>query len=396
MHFYKNIRYLYLMVFFHNLIFAYVIERLFALERGMTVQLVVYTEIIYALVITLFVVPAGIMADKFGRKPLIVMSTFLMCLEFAVLIPARGFWLFGLSALIAGFGGSFMGGTWNSLLYDSLLSCGKQDSFEKILGRMEAVNFVAAIIAGLSGAFLAQRFGFSFNYWLSVISVSIAFLLSLKLAEPPKSLKKEEEKAGIREIISSAYAFFKTNPDVLRIVLNVVLIASVVNYVDEFWQIYLDDISFPLVLFGIVSLALTLVQIPGALLASKMLKYYSHQALIIFTSFLIALGIIWAAFMQSALGAFGIALMGFAYALMNPIAEGYLHRRADPNARATIESVESMMERILTIGVGFLFGFLSTRYSIFAGFWFLGSLAVFICVIFSMLRLLTRKPHSSS
>jgi len=35
----RNIRFLYLEIFFHNLIFAYVIERLFALERGMTIQL---------------------------------------------------------------------------------------------------------------------------------------------------------------------------------------------------------------------------------------------------------------------------------------------------------------------------------------------------------------------
>ena len=383
MRFYKNIRYLYIITFFHGLIFAYVIERLFALERGMTVQLVVYTEIIYAVVITLFVVPSGIMADRLGRKPLIVISALLICFEFAVLIPARGFWLFGLSALIAGFAGSFMGGTWNALIYDSLLSCGKQDSFEKIVGRMESVHLAAALIAGLSGAFMAQMFGFAFNYWLSVGSAIIALLFAIMLAEPPKSLQEVDEKAGIREIVSSAYNFFKAHPDVLRVILHVVLIASVVNYVDEFWQVYLDDISFPLVLFGFVAAALTLVQIPGALLASKLLKRYSHQTLIIFTAFLTALGIIFAAVTQNVLGIVGIALMGFAYALMNPVAEGYLHRRADPTARATIESMESMMERIFVIGIGLLFGFLSTEFSIFIGFGFLGYFAVFVCVIFS-------------
>ena len=380
----KNIRYMYIIAFFHSLMFAYVIERLFAFERGMNVQLVVYTEIIYAIVITLFVVPSGIFADKFGRKPLLVVSSFFICLEFAVLIPARGFALFGLSALIAGFAGSFMDGTWNSILYDSLLSCKKQDKFEKIIGQMEAITLVSALIAGFSGGFLASIFELEFNYWISVGSAFIAFLFTIKLTEPPKSENKE--KINIREIILTAIVFFKTNINVLKIIINAVIIAAIVNYIDEFWQVYLNDIAFPLFLFGVVSAGLIIVQIPGALLADKLLKRFTHKSLIILISFLVSIGIIFAAFMQNIFGLIGIALVGFANALIEPVAEGYLHHHAKPASRATIDSVKSMIERVFSIGIGLLFGYISNMFSIFAGFWFLGCLGFLICIVFLYLK----------
>ena len=391
MNFDKNIRYLFVAMFFRKLVFVYAIERLFALERGMTVQMVVYTEIIYAVTIVLLGVPSGILADKFGRKRLIVLGALFAFFELGVLIFAQGFWLFGLSALIAGFGGAFKSGTWNALLYDSLLSCGKQDDFEKYLGRMRVVDYTATLIAGLSGAFLAQLFGFAFNYWLSTGSAVIAFLVSLKLCEPPKHEQDAGSKAGTWEIISSAFAFFKRFPDVLQILIHVALIASVVVYVDEFWQVYLYDISFPVFLFGIVFATLTLIQMPGALLAAKMLKRYSHRALIIAASFIASAGILWAALAQHAMGIIGIAMVCFTAAFIEPIAAGYLHHRADSAARATIESAEAMIKRVFTIGVGLAFGYLSTRSSIFAGFWMLGLVAVFASMVFGLIKIAPKR-----
>jgi MFS family permease len=110
-----NVRKRYAIRFFHNLIPAYVIERLFWEQRGMTVPMVVYTEIIYAFTVVLLEVPSGIIADKWGRKKLIIVSAFLGCCEFLILIYAREFIHFALAVFLAGVGSAAGSGAENAL-----------------------------------------------------------------------------------------------------------------------------------------------------------------------------------------------------------------------------------------------------------------------------------------
>jgi len=107
--------------FFYSLIPAYVIERLFWQQRGMTVQMVVYAEIIYALTVTLWEIPSGILADKFGRKKLLVICAALSAMEFLLLLHSYTFWQFGIAIFLTGIGKALSSGTQNALLYDSLL-----------------------------------------------------------------------------------------------------------------------------------------------------------------------------------------------------------------------------------------------------------------------------------
>ncbi|MDK2931206.1 MAG: hypothetical protein PWR07_1337 [Bacillota bacterium] len=69
-----NISKLYAFWFFHNLVFAYVIERLFWAGRGITIPQVVYLEILYSVVVFLLEVPTGALADRFGRKPMMILG----------------------------------------------------------------------------------------------------------------------------------------------------------------------------------------------------------------------------------------------------------------------------------------------------------------------------------
>lgn len=363
---------MYVNIFFHNLIFAYVIERLFALERGMTVQYVVYTEIIYAVATALLEIPSGALADRIGRKLLLLLGGIFTFFEFFVLVFAQGFWLFGLSALIAGIGGACTSGAWNALLYDSLKADKKENAFEKILGRVRVADIMAGLFAGLSGSFFANLFGYSFNYRLSCVSAVIAIIPIFLLVEPPRFNSCHGSEPTLRDIAKTAFSFFKKHIDVLRIVAQSSLIVSCVIYVDEFWQIYLNKISFPLVLFGFVSAALTITRTPGALLASKLLMKFSHKTLIVLSSIFATVGILWMAVSKNAWGIAGMAVVCFSAALLEPVSAGYVHRRAESSARATIESAVTMMLRLLSIGAGLIFGYISDRHGIFLSFGMLG------------------------
>ncbi|WP_256257485.1 MULTISPECIES: hypothetical protein [unclassified Paenibacillus] len=96
----------------------------------MTIQTVVYAEIIFALTIVAAEVPTGIAADKWGRKAMIVAASFLGCCEFLILLYAAEFWHFALVVFLAAIGSSASSGAEEALLYDSLLAEGRESEFE--------------------------------------------------------------------------------------------------------------------------------------------------------------------------------------------------------------------------------------------------------------------------
>ena len=71
-------------------------------------------------------------------------------------------------------------------------------------------------------------------------------------------------------------------------------------------------------------------------------------------------------------------------ALINPLAMAYLHHHADDEARATIESISSLLERMISIVLGLFFGSVATKINIVAGFWVIGIFVIIIAVVFTV------------
>ena len=165
--------------------------------------------------------------------------------------------------------------------------------------------------------------------------------------------------------------------------MNAIVIAACVVYIDEFWQLYLEHISIPVIYFGIVLSVICIGSILGSMLSTKLLKYWKRTNVLIGSSFLCGFGILISVIVQNIIGVFGLVVAISMAALINPLVMGYLHHHADDEARATIESISSLLERIFSIVLGLFFGFLATKINIIAGFWAIGIFVILIAVIFT-------------
>ncbi|MFB3163410.1 MFS transporter [Neobacillus sp. 179-J 1A1 HS] len=378
----NNVNKLYLIIFFHNLIPAYVIERLFWEQRGMTVLMVVLCEIIYAVSIVIFEIPTGVFADKFGRKTLLVIGAVLSMFEFIILLFAYEFWTFALVVFLAGISSACTSGAWNALLYDSLLTDKKQESFEKIVGRMNSLDFIAALLAALSGSVLAKYVGFEFNYIVSAASMFLGMVLTHLLKEPPRNRqqrKNEKSQSAFLVYVRKSITFYKTNPKVVTIITNAMGIAAFITYLDEFWQLYLDEIEFSVLFFGLFSACISLARIPGNLLAAYLLIYFKAQSIILFILGITTVCFFMIAIFPGVIGLSMIILIFLASGVIDPVVTGFLHHNGSSEIRATIESVQSLIESIITFTVGIGFGMISSSFSILSGFLFLG---VISCLFF--------------
>lgn len=365
----RNVKKLYLVCLFQSLIPAYIIERLFWQERGMNVQMVVACELVYAFAVLVLEVPSGILADRFGRRRLIVLDGALSALEFAVLLFANSFWMFALAVFLSGVGKAFSSGSQNALLYDSLLAENRENEFEKHMGRMSAIDLGGSMIAALSGGVLAELFGFEFNYILSIASMAAAFLVSLFLKEPPMATRPEEgQLTGAVRFMKEALGLFRKKPLVLLYCLTGAVLGSCMIYLDEFWPLVVESVGVPVFLFGAVS-ALTLsLRIPGNLFAYRLKEKFSFRTIL--TAVILVTAICYGTifYTRNAFCIIPMAVIFLAAGILDPLLAGYLHHNTESGIRATVESFSSLGLRFFAMLTGVAFGFVSARYTLFTGF----------------------------
>ena len=367
----SNIKKLYLFRLFQALILAYVIERLFWHARGMTVQMVVYCEIIFAATVILCEIPSGILADKFGRKRMLVLDGMLSVLEIGILLFATNFWMFGLAVFLSGIGKALSSGSENALLYDSLLAENREGDFEKILGRLSAVDFGGALFAALSGGVLADFFKMEYNYIVSLFSMLIAFFIALTLKEPPLVTKPEGEWINIWQHTKRAVSVFKPKPMVFLYCMTGAVLGACLIYLDEFWQLIMQGIGVPIFLFGVVSASIFLFRLPGNLFAYKLKERFSYRKVLIVILAVNIAGYAAIFFTRSFFCLIPMICVFFTAGITEPLITGYLHHRTDSNVRATVESFFSLGLRLISVLVGLVFGYIGTKHSIFSGFAFI-------------------------
>jgi MFS family permease len=374
----SNLWKLYALRFFSSLIPAYVIERLYWEERGMTIQMVVYTEIIFALTIVLLEVPTGIMADKWGRKRMLVLSALLGCGEFLILLFATEFWHFALVVFLAGVSRSASSGSENALLYDSLMLQGKASSFEKQLGGLNSCDFVSAILAALCGSLLASRFGLELNYWISLGSALIALLFSILLIEPATATAagdaRVEEAIPFKQYVAVSLRFFRTNPGLCLVLFSGIMTGTALGFIDEFWQLYVSRLEIPVVFICAQYATHMLLRLPGNLLAHALLGRFSCRTLLFSVTAVFAIGFTYAAASKDYFGLTAMLVICLFSGVMEPLATGYLHHRIDSSVRATIDSFKSLGLNLVHILAGLGFGYFSSRYDVFGGYGFIALL----------------------
>ncbi|HEX2947566.1 MAG TPA: MFS transporter [Clostridia bacterium] len=381
MNYISNVWKLYALRFFHGLIPAYVIERLFWEQRGMTVQMVVYTEIIYALTVVVLEIPTGVMADRWGRKGMLRITAFLSCCEFFILANATSFVHFAAAVFLSGIGHSAGSGSESALLYDSLLTAKKEKDFEKHLGRMNVFDYTAIIIASLSGSLLAAHFGFDLNYQLSVISSVIALLISFTLKEPVVRSEADRPKK-MKDYISISFGFFKNNPSVCLVLLAGMVTGAVMNFPDEFWQLYLERLNIPVNCFGLFLTLYLIARLPGNILVTTLKSRFGYRALLTAVIFILAAGFLCLSAANDYMSLVILVLIALVSGVIEPLVSGYLHHRIDSSVRATLDSFQSLGMKGAVILTGLGFGFVSSRFDVFGGSAFLALICICFLIFF--------------
>lgn len=347
--------------FFFDFILIYAVEKLFLLDRGLNLAQIGILLFIWSIMSLLLEVPTGILADHWSRRKMLILSGMFFSLCYIIWIFSHFFILFLLGYFFRTLGATFASGTLQAYMYDFLKIKNKESQFEKIWGRGNALRTLGIGTAVAFGGFLAQR---SFTFPVIVSAISILSLTIIAFFWPEIKPITQTGEEGYWKFLKSSVKTVGKNHKLIHIVLYSAIVLSVFANLEEFNDVYLRFLGYPLGIIGIIFTIATIGQSIASMIAYKLKNHPWHTLNIIsLIGFII---LILASFIRSPFMAIGILFLGILLELSNVLNQGVIQSEAPENQRATIASLSSFVGNILPFQM--MFGIVANRYSLQLGY----------------------------
>lgn len=346
---------LYISNFLTGLVFWYGIEKLFMRSIGIDAVGIGIATAVFLVFNLIFDIPAGILADRWSRKGVLVISALSLAVCSLLLGSSHGLLLYAIGEVFYGMYIVSTSGTYNAVTYDILHEENRSDQYSKVAGRAYALFLAGAGVANIASGFIAHYFSYRTAYFVTLISCLLNVLVLLSLREPVfHKAEKKERVLGQLKDVSVTISKIKLIRS-LTIVLTALAITEL--FKSEFGQLYmLRYFSTPQII-GLLWAAYAFTWSLGSLIAHRF-RARLNTLIICTTVPFIAMAFIdnW----------FSLVLFMFqavaAAALINQI-ETHIQENTPSAVRASILSVVATLGRAISVPASFALGWLFRNYS---------------------------------
>ncbi len=372
-----------LLSFFAALYFYLPILTIYFQQKGLNfVQINSLWGIITA-TIFLAEIPTGLLADKIGRKPSIVIALLLQLIGEILFLFSQNYLYFVLTSIIAGVGFAFQSGCLQALVYDDLKEKGQHDTMKLVTGRIGAYTLAGGLLGALGSSFIVAQltpFRIQLAIILTIISVGVALCISFFLHEPKRKYNHVEQHP--LTILKQSLVLIKNNPSLKRLIAFGLFTTPFINYLRNLQPPYFQLSGVPTYWLGI-SLAI------GGILAMGASKYaYKIEQIFgvglgtLIATALPALFYILMGVIVHPLAAVVLFILGFSsMSFQDPLLADYNNRHIPSEIRATVLSLIGMFSSIYITVVGLGFGWIADH-SISYAFLSMGALVLTGAILF--------------
>lgn len=321
--------------------------------RGYTLVEIGFVETVFHITSLLFEIPSGILADVFGRKRMLLVSTLMRMAGNIIMILSNGLGMVCLSIAFHALSYNFSSGSGDALAFDTLKSGGAEERFELY----EANQFIIyRLCSGLStlcagfALFIGHRIAYGTDLITGIIQLMVlTSLREVRLGDQPAV------RGGLREamrlILSctrESLAFLRQARRALRLMLCNALVGAVDVLLLFFLQAKLPERGIPEWGLGLALLAMELGGIVGAKLILHFPRLRYRQVLAIMSGLVLA-GLL----MEHASAYWVMTLGGFLAALGDDALQvrtnALLQDMFPSEQRATLTSVSSFTFSVVMI-----------------------------------------------
>jgi MFS family permease len=364
--------------------FYYPVLAVFFLDLGLTATQYTVLNFAWAVAIVLADVPAGVLADRWGRKPLVVGATICMVGEMLLLIfaPRDGglvLFLFCLAnRVVSGLAEGMASGADEALVFDSLAERNRSAEWPLVLDqviRWQSVGmFVAMLVGGASydpvfmtrvahwagfAVHLDQGTTLRFPIYLNLVTALLALAVVIGLREPATHKThvgvaqpgEEETTRSAWSHLLAAGAWIARNPVALFVLIGGLLMDSVARLFLTFSSAYLRIIHLPEATFGLVGAGMAGMGLIFAPAARWMVKHVSLPVNFALLALVTLAGLGGAALKLPLAGVLFLIPLGAAMTGLGFMISYYLNAQVESHRRATVLSFKGLA---FNLGYGFI------------------------------------------
>jgi MFS family permease len=364
--------------------FYYPVLAVLFLDLGLSATEYTLLNFAWALAIVFTDLPAGVLADRIGRKPLVVAAAVFMVLEMILLsvAPRDGGIVLLLCCLanriLSGMAEGMASGADEALVFDSLAERGRSKEWPLVLDQVMRWQGVGMVIAMLVGgavydpvfmgrffSFFGANFHFSqgltlrFPIYLNLITALLTLWIALGLREPavratkvaPENKDPGGPEATAWHLVVNAGTWIVRTPVALFVITAGVLIDSVVRLFLTFSSSYFRVIELPEATFGLIGASMGGLGLIISPVARRMVATNSVARNYALLGVTVLLGLTGVACRWTHWGVIFIFPLAAAMMALGYIVSYYLNALVDSSHRATVLSFKGV---IFNLGYGFI------------------------------------------
>lgn len=364
--------------------FYYPVLAVLFLDLGLSATEYTLLNFAWALAIVFTDLPAGVLADRIGRKPLVVTAALFMVLEMILLgvAPLHGGIVLFLCCLanriLSGMAEGMASGADEALVFDSLAERDRSGEWPQVLDQVMRWQGVGMVIAMLLGgavydpAFvgrLCSVFGWSHSFtqgttlrfpiYLNLITALLTLWVALGLREPkvrtihvaPETKDAAGPEATAWHVVVNAGTWIVKTPVAFFVITAGVMIDSVVRLFLTFSSSYFRLIEIPEATFGLIGATMGGLGLAVSPVARRMVATNSVARNYGFLTFTVLAGLVGVSCRWPYWGVLFILPLAGAMMALGYIVSYYLNAIVDSSHRATVLSFKGVA---FNLGYGFI------------------------------------------
>lgn len=328
--------------------------------RGLSLAQVGALEVPFWLSIALAQVPAGTLADLWGRRPVLALAALTQAAAVAFFGLADSFPLLVLSYLVWGVSYGMAWGPDAAFLYDTLRATGRTAQYVRLLGAATACTMAGMVLGTLIGAPVAAATDLRMPIFLSSGIALAAALVALSFREPLTAFRHEMS-PSLLAVARDGLRLLLGDP-ALAAAIGLLAAATVANLGPVlFVQPFLASHGVEVGETGLWQTPMRLVGMVGALGAYRLSGLLGLSRAV--AAMLLLGGAAYGALAlwDSLQAAVGFFVLAFVFAATRPLLSDYVNGRVPSGQRATIGSLGTLSGALVFAPAAPLLGYLADR-----------------------------------